>query len=288
MNLKITQREQIPKKVCAIHDLSCLGRCALTVVMPVLSQMGLQVVPLPTALLSTHTGGYTDFSFLGLTGEMSKIRDHFDRMGTGFDCVYSGFLGDEAQIEFVLDFAKAQRKKNGALFFADPVMGDDGIKYQTYTDEMCRLTREIAKEADIITPNITEACLLLGTSYRENFTESEIKDMLDSLSHGGKVSVVITGVTDGAERIGASYYDRDSRTYGSHFTKKLSVSYPGTGDAFSSVVLGALLSGFNTSEAVYSAVSYVFSAIELTQKMGTTVREGILLESLQLDIRTNQ
>ncbi len=284
MDFKITQKEQIPKRVCAIHDLSCIGRCALTVVMPVLSQMGLQVIPLPTALLSTHTGGYTDFSFLGLTDEMTKIRAHFDKMGTDFDCVYSGFLGDEAQIEFVLDFAQSQRKKNGALFFADPVMGDDGIKYQTYTDEMCRLTREIAKNADIITPNLTEACLLLGTDYNESLSDSEIKDMLDALSAGGKTSVVITGVTDGDSKIGARYFDRDSRTYGSHFTKKLSVSYPGTGDAFSSVVLGALLSGLDLDSAVHGAVSYVFKAISLTYKMGTTVREGILLESLKIDI----
>lgn len=284
MDFRITKTEQIPKKVCAIHDLSCLGRCALTVVMPILSQMGIQAVPLPTALLSTHTGGFSDFSFLGLTDEMSKIRAHFDKMGMDFDCVYSGFLGDEKQIEFVLDFAESQRAKNGAVFFADPVMGDDGIKYQTYTDEMCRLTRNIAHSADIITPNLTEACLLLGTDYRESFTDAEIKDMLEALSFGGKTSVVITGVSGKDGTIGARYFDRETRAYGGHFTTKLDASYPGTGDAFSSAVLGSLLSGLGLDSAVRGAVSYVFEAISLTYKMGTAVREGILLESLKINI----
>ena len=279
MNLNITQRESIPKKVCAVHDLSCIGRCALTVVIPILSQLGAQVIPLPTALLSSHTGGYKDFSFLELTEEMPKITDHWKSLKTDFDCIYSGFLGDEKQIEFVLDFAMYCRKKNNALFFADPVMGDDGIKYQTYTDKMCELTRDIAKEADVITPNLTEACILLGIPYREHFTKSEIKDMLISLSCNGKTSVVITGVHDTDYSIGATYFDRESGGFGNHFTKKLDVSYPGTGDAFSSVLLGALLHGRNLGESVFSAVSYVYSAVELTHRMGTPVREGILLES---------
>lgn len=282
MNLKITQNKSIPKKVCAIHDLSCVGRCALTVVIPILSQLGTQVIPLPTALLSSHTGGYTGFSFLELTDEMPRITAHWKTLKTDFDCVYSGFLGDEKQIEFVLDFAKYSRKKNNSLFFADPVMGDDGIKYQTYTDKMCELTRDIAKEADVITPNLTEACILLGIPYREHFTKSEIKEMLITLSQGGKTSVVITGVSDTDGTIGATYFDRDSGGFGNHFTKKLDVSYPGTGDAFSSVLLGALLKGRNLGESVFSAVSYVYSAVELTHRLGTPVREGILLESLSI------
>lgn len=283
MKLVINERDTIPKKVCAIHDLSCIGRCALTVVIPILSQLGVQVIPLPTALLSSHTGGYTGFSFLELTEEMSKIRNHWQTLNTRFDCVYSGFLGDERQIEFVLDFAEYCRKKNGSLFFADPVMGDDGIKYQTYTDEMCNLTGHIAKSADVITPNLTEACLLLGTGYREDFTKHEIKDMLCELSNGGKTSVVITGIGNCEEIIGAWYYDRDTGGYGDHSTKKLNVSYPGTGDAFSSVVLGALLRGRSLGEAVFSAVSYVFSAVNLTYRMNTPVREGILLESITVE-----
>ncbi len=282
MNLKINQTDIIPKKVCAIHDLSCVGRCALTVVIPILSQLGTQVIPMPTALLSSHTGGYTGFSFLELTDEMSKISDHWKSMETTFDSVYSGFLGDEKQIEFVIDFAALCKKKNNALFFADPVMGDDGIKYQTYTDKMCELTRDIAKEADVITPNLTEACILLGIPYREHFEKNEIKDMMIQLSNGGRTSVVITGVSDVDGTIGARYFDRETGGFGNHFTKKLDASYPGTGDAFSSVVLGALLRGRSLGESVFSAVSYVYSAVELTHRLGTPVREGILLESISV------
>ncbi len=282
MNLKITPTDTVPKKVCAIHDLSCVGRCALTVVIPILSQLGTQVIPMPTALLSSHTGGYTGFSFLELTDEMSKISDHWKSMGTTFDSVYSGFLGDEKQIEFVIDFAALCKKKNNALFFADPVMGDDGIKYQTYTDKMCELTRDIAKEADVITPNLTEACILLGIPYREHFEKNEIKDMMIQLSNSGRTSVVITGISDIDGTIGARYFDRETGGFGNHFTKKLDASYPGTGDAFSSVVLGALLRGRSLGESVFSAVSYVYSAVELTHRLGTPVREGILLESISV------
>lgn len=282
MNFTFNAKEIIPKKVCAIHDLSCIGRCALTVVIPLLSQMGVQVVPLPTALLSTHTGGYTDFSFMHMTDEMSRIAAHWNSIDTRFDCVYSGFLGDAKQIEFVLDFADSAKKKSGALFFADPVMGDDGIKYQTYTDEMCALTGEIAKKADVITPNLTEACILLGTPYREKFSDSEIKDMLTELSGGGKTSVVITGITTDDGKMGAQYFDRGTRAFGNHYTQKLDRCYPGTGDAFASVVLGSLLSGNCLGEAVFNAVSYVFSAVNLTMKMGTPIREGILLESIEI------
>ncbi len=282
MNLNIETRETIPKKVCAIHDLSGIGRCALTVVIPILSQMGAQVIPLPTALLSSHTGGYSDFSFLELSDEMERITAHWKKLDVNFDSVYSGFLGDARQIEFVLDFALYNRKKHGSMFFADPVMGDDGKKYQTYTDEMCCLTRDIAKHADVITPNITEACILLDTPYREHFEKNEIKDMLIALSNSGKTSVVITGVSDGDDTIGARYYDKESGGFGNHFTRKLDASYPGTGDAFSSVVLGTLLRKRSLGESVFSAVSYVYKAVELTHKMGTPIREGILLESINI------
>ncbi len=281
MNIKFQNNIKVPKKVLTVHDMSCLGRCALTVVIPLLSQMGVQAIPLPTAILSTHTGGYTDFSFLSLTQEMEKIYTHITSLDTKFDSVYSGFLADESQIEFVMEIAEKEKKKNGALFFADPVMGDDGVKYQTYTDKMCALTKELAKRADVITPNTTEACILLGEPYREKFTKAEIRDMLDALSNGGKTSVVITGVHID-NKIGASYLDTKRCAYGNHYTKKIPTSYPGTGEAFSSVLLGSLLRGKELSESVFSAVSYVFSAVSYTNDMKTPIREGILLEALEI------
>lgn len=170
----LLQKNKLPRKVAAIHDVSCIGRCAATVILPVLSVCGNQVCPLPTALLSTHTGGYTGFTFLDLTSEMPKIAAHWETLDTVFDAVYSGFLGSADQIEIVRTFAKKAKERNPAcLFLADPVMGDDGTTYATYTPEMCRRTRQLIADADIITPNLTEACILLDMPYDRQKTEAE-------------------------------------------------------------------------------------------------------------------
>lgn len=282
MNFKISVFNKIPKKICAIHDLSCFGRCALTVIIPILSQLGHQVIPLPTALLSTHTGGFSGFTFHELTEDMQGIKKHLQAIDKHPDCIYSGFLGDEKQIKFVLDFVNEEKERNTKLlFFADPVMGDDGQKYSTYTDEMCNLTKKIAEKADILTPNLTEACLLLDIPYQERFAPCEIENMLFRLSNDRRTSVVITGILED-NKMGAYYFDRDTRTIGKHMTECLETSYPGTGDAFASVLLGCLLKDANLSDATLAAVNYVFSAIELTSKMGTPIREGVLLESINI------
>lgn len=275
----------VPPKVAAVHDLSCVGRCALTVVIPILSAQGIQVCPLPTAVLSTHTGGYENFTFLDLTDEMPKIVKHWESIEERFDAVYSGFLGSAGQIRLVLDFVSYVRRMNpGALFLADPVMGDDGEKYATYTDEMCRLTASLADEADIVTPNLTEAAILLGAPYNENPTECEIENMLAKLSHGGKKSVVITGIVSGdSERklIGAAYFDRDAGESGKYFTEWVSRSYPGTGEVFASVLLGKLI-GENKrlSEAVKDACEFVHDAVLKTSRTDTPVRSGVHFEPL--------
>ena len=275
----------IPPKVAAVHDLSCVGRCALTVVIPILSAQGIQVCPLPTAVLSTHTGGYDNFTFLDLTDEMPKIVKHWESIGERFDAVYSGFLGSAGQIRLVLDFVSYVRRTNpNALFLADPVMGDDGEKYATYTDEMCRLTARLADEADIVTPNLTEVAILLGAPYKENPTDGEIEDMLKKLSHCGKKSVVITGIVPGSSEknlIGAAYFDRDTGEFGKYFTERVSRSYPGTGEVFTSVLLGKLM-GENKalSEAVRDACEFVHAAVLETSKTETPVRAGVHFEPL--------
>lgn len=272
----------IPPKVAAVHDLSCVGRCALTVVMPILSELGIQVCPLPTAVLSTHTGGYEGFTFLDLSDEMEKIISHWKSISERFDAVYSGFLGSAKQIKTVLDFVadvKSDNKK--ALFFADPVMGDDGKVYATYTEEMCRLTAKIVEQADIITPNLTEASILLGIEYKEDFSGEEIYSMLEKLSYNGTKSVVITGVVkkhDNRELIGAEYYDRDTKAYGKYFTERVNEAYPGTGEAFASVLLGELLVGQSLETAVRKSADFVQKTAMYTYNRGTSVRAGILLE----------
>ena len=151
-------------RVAAIHDMSGFGRCSLTVAIPVLSAMGVQCCPLPTAFLSTHTGGFTGFTFLDMTEEMPKIAAHWQSLNLRFDAIYSGFLASERQIGIVSDFVRTFRRPD-TLVVIDPVMGDDGKAYQTYTPALCSGMARLAELADVITPNLTEAAFLLGRSY---------------------------------------------------------------------------------------------------------------------------
>lgn len=281
----------LPPKVAAVHDLSCVGRCALTVVIPILSALGIQVCPLPTAVLSTHTGGYEDFTFLDLTDEMPKIARHWESIGEHFDAVYSGFLGSSGQIRVVLDFVSGVRRANpDALFLSDPVMGDNGEKYATYTDEMCRLTKLLVKEADIITPNLTEAAILLDIPYNDSPTDSEIDEMLIQLSDCGKKSVVITGIYSLCEKtgrtlVGAAFYDRESTASGKYFTELVERSYPGTGEVFTSVLLGKLLGKRdNLPSAVKSACDFVHRAALETYRADAETRAGVIFEPLLKDL----
>lgn len=269
-----------PPKIAAVHDISCIGRCAATVIIPVLSVMGIQVCPLPTALLSTHTGGYEGFTFLDLTDEIHKITTHWNAIGTKFDAVYSGFLGSAAQIEAVLKFAESCKKISpGCLFLADPVMGDGGSKYATYTDEMCRLTRRLVAVSDITTPNLTEACILLGIPYRDTFTEKEIERMTEQIAAMGAKNVIITGVTRENE-VGAAYYESKTGAHGAYFTPRDPKNYPGTGDVFASVILAGQLKQIPLAHSVKKACDFIFLASRLTTACGTPVREGLAIEGI--------
>ncbi len=269
-----------PPRVASIHDVSCIGRCATTVCLPILAASGTEACPLPTALLSTHTGGFTDFTFFDLTDEMQKIMRHWQSLGTTFDAVYSGFLGSEHQIEQVISFVSTCKAKNPSLrFFADPVMGDDGKRYATYTEKMCQKTRDLVSHADVITPNLTEACILLDTPYREDFTQEEIAAMARQLHAMGAKCVVITGVHK-ENAVGAFYYDGNADVCGAYYTHRDPINYPGTGDAFASILLAKLLASSTLSDAVRCACDFVSAASSYTTSLGTPVREGLVFEPL--------
>ncbi len=287
-NIPHSQQKVVPPpRVAAVHDVSCVGRCAQTVIMPVLSAMGVQVCPLPTALLSTHTGGYTDFTFLDLTDEMTKIIAHFEKLGTVFDSVYSGFLGSAAQINTVLDFAVCCKNKNpDCIFLADPVMGDDGCKYATYTDEMCMLTRKLITMADIITPNLTEACILLDKTYKESFSDDEVGDMLSALCGMGAKNVIITGIHR-ADKVGAVFMGDNGSLCGEYFAKRDPNNYPGAGDIFSSIILACAHKKMHLYDAVKLACDFVSEASSLTSSFGTPVREGLAFEGLLSELILN-
>ena len=183
------------KKVAAIHDLSGFGRASLTTVIPILSTMGIQVCPVPTAILSTDTSNFTGYSFIDLTDYMEEHIAHWKKLNLEFDCIYSGFLGSPRQIKIVSDFVDYFGHKDN-LVVVDPVLGDNGSLYGTMGQEMVTEMRKLVSKADIITPNFTEAAFLLGEEYKEVTTEQEVKEWLVRIAEMGPKIVIITSVPD--------------------------------------------------------------------------------------------
>lgn len=274
-------------RIAAIHDLSGFGRASLTIVSPVLSAMGMQVCPLPTSLLSTHTSGFDGYTFLDLTDEMEKIINHWEKIGIIFDSIYSGFLGSSKQVELVSKFIDDFKKKE-QLIVVDPVMGDDGKTYGPYGSDMIAEMKKLIQKADIITPNFTESCFLLDTEYRESISETEIKDWLYSLSQQGPGKVVITSVPleDSRAHSYVYAYDRDFDTYWRVSCSYIPASYPGTGDMFTSVLVGSLLQGDSLPIALDRAVQFVSLAIRSTFGYKTPNREGVLFEKVLYSLMT--
>ena len=201
------KRTMMTPRVAAIHDMSGFGRCSLTVAIPILSAMGVQCCPLPTAFLSTHTGGFEGFTFLDMTDEMSKVADHWASLGLTFQAVYSGFLGSERQIGVVENFICRFRGPD-TVVVVDPVMGDYGRVYQTYTAAMCSGMARLAELADVITPNLTEAALLLGPAPGEMLPAVAAGSKItERLSLGGRRSEVLTGASLAPGRTGAVCFD---------------------------------------------------------------------------------
>jgi len=279
----------MPPRIAAIHDLSCFGRCALTVVLPTLSVMGYQVVPVPTALLSTHTGGFDGIYFRDLTADMDAIAAHLDRLGVSFRAIYTGFLGSAEQIETVSRFldlfaARTDESQNTPLILIDPVMGDDGVLYSTYTPELMRGMKQLAARAQLLTPNLTEACFLTDTPWRDTaaLPEAEALAFAESLLCalegicGGRIVITGIGLSDGT----LANVGRD--TDGSRFCVRLPHEgrpFPGTGDLFASVLLGALLDGKEFPAACETAARFTAEVIRDSAAIDAPARNGVALES---------
>lgn len=267
-------------RIAAIHDMSGFGRCSLTVAMPILSAMGIQCCPLPTAFLSTHTGGFEGFTFLDMTDELPKVAAHWKSLNLDFQAIYSGFLGSERQIAMVEDFL-LQFRSGDTVAVIDPVMGDHGEVYQTYTPAMCAGMARLAELADVITPNLTEAALLLGVPYGElPVGEAGCREIVERLSLDGKRSVVLTGASTAPELTGAMCFDaRTGRTEAVQ-TRRVPQEFHGTGDVFASVLTGALVQGAALPDAARQAVDFVRACAERTAKAGIPMREGVEFEPL--------
>ena len=278
--------EKRPARVAAIHDLSGFGRCSISVILPVLSAMGVQVCPVPTAVLSSHTGGLGDPVIRDLTDYIEPALRHYQSLGVEFEAVYTGSLGSGEQVDCCLEFFKAYPK---ALKIVDPVMGDNGRPYRTCTPELRRRMSELAAAADIITPNITEAAMLLEESYpAAPLTRSEAKSMLLRLSHMGPKRVVITGAELAQGGLASLGYDGENGSFWYVPCEYIPVHYPGCGDIYASVLLGAELSGASLPIAMARAAAFTELCVKTTYSYGSDPRYGVMLESVLGSLLKNE
>ena len=268
------------KRILAIHDISCFGRCSLTVALPIISAVGLEVCPLPTAILSTHTGGFSGFTYRDLTVDINPIINHWNSLDIGFDAVYSGFLGSSAQLNQVSQiFDNYKRRNPQTLLMVDPVMGDDGVFYATITTHFIDGMRSLCAKADIITPNVTEACFLLQTDFiKPPYTKEYIENILRGLSEIGPKMVVLTGVEIDGGQIGAVSFDREKNEIKYALSNIIDGKYHGTGDVFSSTLLAGLMKNKPLAWAARVAVDYTTNAIVRTKKADTDSRYGVNFE----------
>lgn len=273
------------QRVLAIHDLCSFGRCSLTMAMPVISAMGVQVCPFPTAWFSNNLT-YGQFDFKDFTADMTGFMDRWEKLGLTYDAIYSGFLANGSQAAVVSDaIARFADSKNGSktLVVVDPAMGDDGKLYPVFDHSIVETMRALTAKADVITPNYTEACLLLGRELQNPAeapipTEAELRAMCEELAHDGPGSIVITSVPAGPDRIKVVCFDNASKAYHEYCVARLPLSTCGTGDLFASVLTGALLRGLTLEAAVGLAVVFASDVIDYTCRCGLDVREGVVVE----------
>ena len=268
------------QKVAAIHDLSGFGRASLTVIIPILSRMGIQVCPLPTAVLSTHSK-FENFHFVDLTDELQPIINHWKKLQLEFNAIYSGFLGSHKQIETVMKFID-EFKKDDQLVVVDPVLGDNGKLYATFSMDHVREMRNLVEKANVITPNLTEAALLLEKEIPEEISDEEIKDWILTLSAKGPQIVIITSVPEYKTNDVTSViaYNKKGERFWKVSCNYLPANYPGTGDAFASVVTGSLLQGDSLPIAMDRAVKFTSMGVRATFGYDYDTKNGILLERI--------
>lgn len=252
------------KKVVTLQDISCFGKCSLTVALPVISAMGISCSIVPTAVLSTHTGGFTGYTFRDLTEDIQKISDHWKTCGITFDGIYTGYLGSCHQVDVVSDFI-AQNRREGALVFIDPAMADNGVLYSGFDSAFVDSMRELCREADIVVPNITEASMLLNTEYKQSgYDEEYIRGMLRGLCALGPRRALITGVSLDSAHQGVMAYDSVDGEFRSYYSENIPDSFHGTGDVFAAVLFGALVLGKDIAAAMKLAVDFTVASIKAT------------------------
>ena len=265
------------KRAAAIHDISCFGKCSLTVALPIISAAGVETAVIPTALLSTHTGGFKDYTIRDLSEEILPIARHWKSENITVDAVYSGYLCSKYQIYLVMEAAHLISHKD-TMFICDPVMGDNGRLYSGFEKDYPQYMLKLCAAADIITPNITEAALMLGIDYKKPpYTEDYINILLEGLYLKTHSSIVLTGVCFDERKIGAAVYDGQSKAY--VFSEKIDAAYHGTGDIFASALTAALLNDRSLKSAAQIAANFTCACIKKTVESDSDMRYGVNFES---------
>ena len=253
------------KRIVTIQDISCIGKCSLTVALPIISACGVETAVIPTAVLSTHTA-FQGFTFRDLTEEITPISEHWKKEGIEFDAIYTGYLGSFEQLELVSRLID-QFKTEDNLSIVDPVMADNGALYPGFTQEFVAEMAKLCGKADVIVPNLTEASYMLQIPYvGEEYSEENIKEMLVSLSQLGTKKVVLTGVSFAPDQLGVMAYDAKQKRFFRYFNEKLSASFHGTGDVFASAMTGAMMNNCSLEQALEVAVDYTVESIRKTME----------------------
>lgn len=251
------------KRIITVQDISCVGKCSLTVALPVISAMGVETCVLPTAVLSTHTA-FKGFTFRDLTSDISNITAHWKQEKIGFDAIYTGYLGSFEQIELMHSLI-ADFGGGGTRVIVDPCMGDNGSLYSGFTPDFAKAMAGLCAKAEVIVPNLTEASFLLGIPYvASGYTKEYIEDLVQRLAGLGARRVVLKGVSFDDKKIGIVSYDSQNQKINWYFHERMPQSFHGTGDIFASVLTGALVRGFELQDACRLAADFVVEAIRAT------------------------
>lgn len=250
------------KKILTIQDISCVGQCSLTVALPILSACGHETCILPSAVLSTHTAGFSGFTFRDLTDDIPAITAHWKKEGIAFDGIYTGYLGSTKQVAFVKEILDTMGVE-GAVRVVDPAFADNGKLYPIFDDVYVAAMRTLCPSADVLVPNITEACFLAGVEYKESYDEDYILGLLQAVSSLGCSTIVLTGVSYAPDKTGVIVYEDGKLSYYEH--RKIAKGCHGTGDVYASAFMGALMQGKTLVEAAKIAADYTVLCIEKTQ-----------------------
>ena len=250
------------KRLLTIQDISCVGQCSLTVAMPILSACGHETCILPSAVLSTHTAGFSGFTFRDLTDDMPAIQAHWNKEGIKFNGIYTGYLGSTKQVGYVKNILDTMGT-DSCVKVVDPAFADNGKLYPIFDQAYVDAMKTLCPSADILLPNITEACFLAGAEYKETYDEAYIKALLAALSKLGCSTIVLTGVGYTPEKTGVVVYENGKLSYYEH--RRIAKGCHGTGDVYASAFVGALLKGKSLFEAAKIAADYTVVCIENTQ-----------------------